>query len=111
VAGQTIKYTTTGAASSVDLRTLLTNQSSVPHFAITVRADPNNSSNEAVYVGRKAPVIPLYADDSQTFSPASLEELMFSDGGVANLIVYFDLSGPMDPRAFHVTIHSPNEPL
>jgi len=103
--GSTQKLTTAGTGKDVDLATLRQgNRDPRPSFAITLRADPNNSSSAAIYAGRQNACEPLYADDSRTYYSCRNEELIINDQGTANLILYVDDSGPMDPAAQYATV-------
>jgi len=105
MSGSSIAFTTTGRGVDVSLGALLQIYDPIPNFAITVRADKNNTSQ--FNIGRRAAVMPLYGNDSQTFYSSTPEELIFNDLGTSGLLMYVDLSGPMDRRAENVTVHSP----
>jgi len=107
MSGGGLKFTTAGTGKDTSLAALLQTFDPVPSFAITIRADPGNSSGTAVYCGRKSAYEPFYADDSRTYYSCIPEELIFNDGGNSGLTVYFDFSGPTDPRCQSVTAYIP----
>jgi hypothetical protein len=103
--GSGLKFTTTGSSKDTNLA-LYTNrmEDPVPSFAISVRADPANSTSTGVFnLGRGAAYEPFYADDSRTFYSCQMQELILNDLGSTTAIFYVDISGPMDPRAQYVT--------
>jgi hypothetical protein len=120
--GTSQKITTTGTGRDVSLAFILGGTPDpVPCFAISIRADPNNSAGKAIYAGRLSAVEPFYADDSRTYYSAREEEIIINDGGTSNLVLYVDYSGPMDPLAQYATVvtaapirvigvKSPNDP-
>jgi hypothetical protein len=98
------KFTTTGTGGDVTVAALIPVFDPTPSFAISVRADPNNSSSTPVYLGRQAAYEPFYPNDSRTFYSCRPEELVFNDQKVSGAILYFDFSGPMDPLAQYATV-------
>lgn len=95
-------FTTLGDGKDHTVAQLVAIFDPTPSFAITVRADPNNASQ--FKLGRLSAFEPFYKNDSRTFYSCRPEELVLNDLGTVGLIIYFDFSGPMDPKAQYATV-------
>ena len=107
--GSTQAFSTTGTGIDVSVSAILGGvPDPTPSFAISIRADPGNSSSKFFKCGRLAAVEPFYADDSRTYYSARPEEIVINDQGTSGLLFYVDFSGPMDPLAQYATVVTAN---
>ena len=102
--GTTHSLTTSGTGKDVALSVAFFIFDPVTSFAISIRADPGNASGKAINVGRTSAIEPFYADDSRTYYSCKMEDLILNDNGNSGLILYVDISGPMEPDAQYATI-------